>query len=246
MATQTAKRITQAGQWLRAGVMSAAVIKPVVDQMMTKRTNAKVAAKAAAQVPDLRARLEEQLPLTQQQIEKLAKSISDRMADISDQAQFAAKRVIRRADNVDGRIWWAAGITLGFAAAGVTAFVVTRRRMATLTQAEDLVALPQPTANGHVSPTDRLRSAVSRITQRPTTPPDTAATPKTAATAVAENDRLIGLGTALADEAQFVGNIKTLIFHPKDSEHLPSEENRIYFRDEKEAEEAGYRAASGE
>lgn len=244
MATQTGKRIAQAGQWLRAGAMSAAVIKPVVDQMMSKRTSAKA---VASQASDLRTRLEDQLPLTQQQIEKLAKSISDRMADLSDQAQFAAKRVIRRADNVDGRIWWATGITLGFAAAGVTAFVVTRRRMAAQSQAEDLVALPQPTENGHLSPTDRLRSAVSRITQRPATPPsDTAASPMTAATAVAENDRIIGLGTALANEAQFVGNIKTLIFHRKDSDHLPAEENRIYFRNEQEAEGAGYRAATGE
>lgn len=43
-------------------------------------------------------------------------------------------------------------------------------------------------------------------------------------------------------KAAFVGNIHTMIYHDADEEdHLPAEENRVYFGSEAEAEASGYR-----
>jgi hypothetical protein len=42
-------------------------------------------------------------------------------------------------------------------------------------------------------------------------------------------------------EAQFIGNIRTMVYHEADDTDLPSEENRIYFASEDEARGAGYR-----
>ena len=47
-----------------------------------------------------------------------------------------------------------------------------------------------------------------------------------------------------ASQAAYVGNIHTMIFHEADDvNHLPNEENRIYFASADEARQAGYRLA---
>lgn len=48
-------------------------------------------------------------------------------------------------------------------------------------------------------------------------------------------------GVVEADEAPFIGNIRTMVYHERDDENLPAEENRIYFASEEEAHERGYR-----
>lgn len=44
----------------------------------------------------------------------------------------------------------------------------------------------------------------------------------------------------------FVGNLRTLIYHPAHSAHLPSPDNSRFFASEEEAIEAGFRRAEGE
>lgn len=44
-----------------------------------------------------------------------------------------------------------------------------------------------------------------------------------------------------ADEAAFIGNIKSMVYHAADDDELPAEENRVYFASEEEARDAGYR-----
>lgn len=46
-----------------------------------------------------------------------------------------------------------------------------------------------------------------------------------------------------ANDAAFVGNIHTMVYHAADADDLPTEENRIYFASEDEAHERGYRRA---
>ncbi len=48
-------------------------------------------------------------------------------------------------------------------------------------------------------------------------------------------------GVVDASAAPFIGNIRTMVYHERDDENLPAEENRIYFASEDEAHEAGYR-----
>lgn len=48
-------------------------------------------------------------------------------------------------------------------------------------------------------------------------------------------------GVVDAEDAPFIGNIRTMVYHERDDENLPAEENRIYFASEEEAHTAGYR-----
>ena len=59
------------------------------------------------------------------------------------------------------------------------------------------------------------------------------------ATTVTDNGTLAGVVNA--DEAPFIGNIRTMVYHERDDDNLPAEENRIYFASEDEAHTAGYR-----
>jgi hypothetical protein len=245
MAKTTDQRLAKASQWMRVGMMTATLARPALDQFWRTR-QAKQAEEKHPSTVNLLARVEEQLPLTQQQLEKLAKTLSDRVVELSGQAQKTAGKV---RDTVNPRAWWITGISLGFVAAGATAFVVTRRRMRkSINQPEDLVAIPNVATNGHHAPSNRLRQAMTRITQRgaPGATAETAPGMRPAAAAIAENDAVGAARTEVASAANFVGNIHSLIYHPADSDHLPAEEHRVYFNTEAEARAAGYRPASGE
>jgi len=134
-------------------------------------------------------------------------------------------------------ILWLAGVGVGLAAAGVTAYVVARKRMAAqIEEDEPMVELPaeRNLAEATVGKASTMRNAY---------------TPTTSAADQAEFSvpvqAFAGAGMATTgDGAKYIGNIHTMIFHDaSDVNHLPSEENRIYFSSEAEAREAGYRQA---
>lgn len=215
-------------QRVRGGVVSAVMLQPVLDQVFKNRKTKKTVAKFAAQLPFTEDQLE--------QIERVAQLVSERVVELTEQAQ----KTLRKTDK---RVWWAGGIALGFVTAGAITFSLVRRRMTRVEEVEEaeLIILPDSSDNnGYRSPIDQLKNAVSRIGQR-TTPPNAQTQPSTANTLT---------GTALQDipasEAPFVGNAHTMVYHPADSAHLPAEENRVYFRSQQEAEKAGYRPAVGE
>jgi hypothetical protein len=215
-------------QRVRSGVVSAALLKPVVDQFFKGRKTKKSVAKFVAQMPLSEDQLE--------QIDRMAKLISARMVEMTEQAQ----KTLRKTDR---RVWWVGGIALGFVTAGAITFSLVRRRMAQVEEIEEaeLIILPDASANnGFRSPIDQLKNAVSRLGQRQ--PQDNTQAQTTTANTLT--------GTALqdnpADQAPFVGNAHTMVYHPADSAHLPAEENRVYFRSQAEAEAAGYRPAVGE
>jgi predicted PurR-regulated permease PerM len=175
----------------------------------------------------LRERLEDQLPLTQAQIERLAKVISDRVIDVSTQAQQTLMKTARKADR---RVWWLAGITVGFGVAAATTFTILRRRARMEEVMEESFTLSQDHANGQTPAEERLQNAVTRAIHRENGPDAV-----TTATV-----------TGVPAGVHFVGNVRTMIFHDASSEHLPAEEHRIYFRSEEDARAAGYRPALGE
>lgn len=131
-------------------------------------------------------------------------------------------------------MFWLAGVGVGLAAAGVAAYVIARKRMAaTIEDEEPMVELPQErnlaeatvgkassTRNAYTSAADRQEITVPVQTYIPTAP------------------------TTNSSQARYIGNIHTLVFHDAaDVEHLPTEENRIYFSSEAEATAAGYHLA---
>lgn len=239
MSKKTQERSFRVAPLLGAGVLSASLLKSSFDRVTQARDSVVKNAKNA--MPD-------QLPatmLSQLQLDHLAQAIADRAADFSGQMQGVAGRFTGKSKpQPNYRAWWIAGIGLGFAAAGATAYVITRRRMHQQA-AQELVALPTPmTNNGHHSPQQRLRGVVSNIMRRDAgDQPATSAAVGTANTATMTTTEF---EVADPSQAQFIGNIRTMIYHPSDSDHLPSEDNRIYFRSEDDAQAAGYHKAENE
>ncbi len=182
------------------------------------------ATKVTDSLAALRERLEDQLPLTQAQIERLAKAISDRAMGLSSQAQKQLRKT-------DRRVWWLAGIAVGFGVAAAATFTILRRRAQMETAVEESFTLSQDRANGQAPPAEeRLHDAVTRAIHRES-----------------GNDTVTtATMTGVPANVQFVGNVRTMIYHAAVSEHLPAEEHRIYFRNEDDARAAGYHPAPGE
>lgn len=131
-------------------------------------------------------------------------------------------------------ILWLAGVGVGLAAAGVTAFVVARRRIAaTIEDDEPMVELPleRNLAEAMVGTPPAMRNSYTATAER-------------AEISVPMQSFAAGGAAGAASQAEYVGNMHTMIFHEaSDVNHLPNEENRIYFTSEVEARQAGYRRA---
>lgn len=139
--------------------------------------------------------------------------------------ELARQRQRRRRQTT---LLWLAGVGVGLAAAGVTAYVIARRRMAAaLDEEEPMVELPERNlAEATVGNTTAMRGSFASTSDRNVpvqTPVSTGA-------------------TSGGDQARYIGNVHTMVFHDADDVgHLPAEENRIYFSSEDEARQAGYR-----
>lgn len=128
---------------------------------------------------------------------------------------------------------WMAGVGVGLVAAGVTAYVLARRRMATavIEEEEPMVELP-PERN--LAAATAGKGAAARNSY--------ATSADQAETSVPVQTFAAASGAATAGQARYIGNIHTMVFHDADdTAHLPAEENRIYFVSEDEARQAGYR-----
>jgi hypothetical protein len=136
-------------------------------------------------------------------------------------------RLDNRKQSRNNALLWVLGAALGVAAAGGAIYYFSRRRQPLL-EAEPLVELP---TNGGV---DSYRSPVSNITSLD------------ASKARGESEpAIVGVNSpAQTEMGPLVGNIRTMVYHDaSDDQELPSEENRIYFASETEAQEAGYHRA---
>ncbi len=239
-------RQAQIGQLVRTGIVSASLLRPVIEVVSAnwRRNNPPAAAAKAGHamkntVDTVRGKLEDQLPLTQAQFEHLTKAVAERLEEVTSHTRHIADTVGAYPAKVDKRVWWASGIVVGFVAAGVTAFVITRRRLAAPV-VDEFVELAANT-NGHTtdSSQDRPRGNVNRPTHSNHAGSDAYFTHAPTAAATATD-------AALLASAQYIGNINTMIYHPKNSANLPAEVNRVPFPSREAAEAAGYRPASGE
>jgi hypothetical protein len=225
MAQQKEGRTTNIAPWIGAGVLSASLLKSITDRVTEMRaTKPKINIPEQAQA--WRTRIEGQIPVAQQQIGHLSQTVGERLSEIPVRVQrVAPTRWSRRA-------WWGAGIGFGFAIVGTLTFILVRHRMQRESE-QELVQLPA-TSNGHRPTKGNLRSVVNNLIRRE----------QPIATEGASANQLSGQAVATAvEQASYVGNVRTMVYHPADSDHLPAEENRIYFRSVEEAEEAGYHRA---
>jgi hypothetical protein len=146
----------------------------------------------------------------------------DRLKDIFP----ALTKLDNRKQGRNNALLWILGATVGVAAAGAAIYFFSRRRQPML-EAEALVELP---TNGGES----YRSSASNITSLD------------ASKARGEGEpAIVGVNSpAQIEMGPLVGNIRTMVYHDaSDDQELPSEENRIYFASETEAQEAGYHRA---
>ena len=142
-------------------------------------------------------------------------------------------------------ILWLAGVGIGLVAAGVAAYFVARKRMASAIEEEEpMVELPveRNLAEAIVGRNSGMSgmsgasgvSGVSGVSGMSNSYSATDGQPVSAFSGAT--------GTAAPGQARYIGNIHTMVFHDADDAgHLPSEENRIYFASEDEARQAGYR-----
>jgi hypothetical protein len=147
----------------------------------------------------------------------------DRLKDIFP----ALTRLDNRKQGRNNTLLWILGATVGVAAAGAAIYYFRRSRQPML-ESEPLVELP---INGDV---ENYRSPVSNITSLDASKGRGEGEPA-----------IVGVNSpAQTEMGPLVGNIGTMVYHDvNDGQELPSEENRIYFASETEAQEAGYHRA---
>lgn len=218
--------------WFRLGVVSATIMTPLVTRWRTLR-----AAERARALGEAR-RAAAHLPWTH------GTQQETRLPPPGDKRNVSAGL-------------WLVGVVVGLVAAGTAAFIVIRRRQ----QSDaELLELPGAGANGKGT---HLVEQARQFLGRPVRAPVAAAGPTTAASdagtaghGAAEQqmapDRLPDAKDEATAEivgpaaAPFVGNTRTMVYHAADDEHLPAEENRVYFATAAQAEEAGFHADRGE
>lgn len=236
------KRVNPGNEWFRIGLASATVVAPLVKRWSDLRdadSSRMLREEAEARWKAARSRLAVPKPLNAKR-----KSL-DVAADVAESAG-------RRSTNA-ARIWLI-GVGVGLVVAGAGAYFLVQRRMRRSLE-EPLVDLPLASSNGHTAYTGAPQTVPSAPGGRSTasapaaTPEQPAQTREPGAeepgempggaTTVTETGAPAGV--ADADAAPFVGNIHTMVYHDRDDENLPAEENRIYFASEDEAREQGYR-----
>lgn len=247
----------QRSRWFQVGLASATLLTPLL-----KRWNdLRAAEQARAWRDEAEARLREVRrwnPIQRNNARRQAQEAIE---------QVAAPR--GNTSSVSATIWLA-GVGVGLLAAGTGAYFLVRRRMR-LEREEPLLDLPIPlNGNGaHLRETahamaqeisrsdEQAASAAARNGVAPTSPA-MPASPQSSVPAPAQAGPLmpptLATGTAptnaaeanSANDAAFVGNIHTMVYHAAEADDLPAEENRIYFASEDDAHDMGYRRARDE
>jgi hypothetical protein len=250
-------RLNLRRQWLQLGLLSASVVTP----LLARWNDLRAAERARLLADEAEARLKGVgglVPWTRRQAQQ-------QLAELA--ANSDGKALTRH--KVSAGLWLA-GAAIGLVAAGAGAYVLVRRRMNALTEEQELYDLSPASPNGRTTAhslapaaaavaaasTSQSQTAPAPAVNRGTT--ETSAAPAdvgTGATTTPETvpaTELPGSATMLTpegepagvvnpNEAPFIGDIHTMIYHEADASDLPAKENRIYFASEAEARAAGFR-----
>jgi Metal binding domain of Ada len=230
------ERFDPNGKWFRVGVMSATAVAPLIARWNDLRTD-KRAAELREQAVELREQAQARLGDVRARLSSGANDVLRQAAPLAERLPFVTVLPAKSKRRANTNLWLA-GVAVGLVAAGVTAYIVARRRMTAPEEEEPMVELPLNGANGAwPTPPPSMESPVAGQA-----PMNSVQSTEAQNEAFGELDSMED-----ADTARFVGNIHTMIYHNVDDEaHLPAEENRIYFATEEDAHEAGFRRASSD
>ena len=242
-------------QWLQLGMLSASVVAPLIARWNELRG----AERTSELLGEIEARLKTVGTLApdayrdlRQQLAEVARQTGGRIMSASGRGAAAPSsgRLSR------GSWLWLAGAGLGLAAAGAGTYLLVRRRLSAAAE-EPLLDLPVLSTNG--ASANNGSGAYSATPTRPLSeqpgadllqdemleheaagePVIVAPTPWDGGGATVTPTGAPA-GVVDPNEAPFIGDIKTMIYHESNAENLPAEQNRVYFASEEEAHEAGY------
>lgn len=249
--TDLRRRVEGRGEWLRLGLLSASVMAPLI-----ARWNDLRAAEHAAGVRDeIEARVKALGELAPWAKQDGRQQPGSHARAAGSTPAIRNKRVIQL---------WLIGAGVGLAVAGVATYLLVRRRVSARAE-EPYLDLPADVGNS--ARHSGMAAAKTHPAATPAAagepPRDDARTRQEAQTQPVEESSIVeptawdGSGAAVTPscvaaeivvpaEAQFVGDIHTMIYHGASAENLPVEQNRIYFASEEEARAAGYQRDKNE
>src|SRR5579875_971376 len=189
-----------------------------------------------------------------------AQKVSVGLGDFNENvADFVEKQHKRLNKGVTGKrrqqvnmALWLAGIGVGVAVAGVGAYVLIRRRLEHVAEEEALLDAPLHDVGAHpsVQGDGRADFAASGGTAAQgaesasgSTAPAATFRPPLPEELRQQNGEAEERATPRAGDEErpaYIGNIHTLIYHDANSGNLPALENQVYFRDEAQAQAAGF------
>jgi ElaB/YqjD/DUF883 family membrane-anchored ribosome-binding protein len=243
------ERFSTQSQWIQIGLLTASILTPLVNRWNELRAMERARAlreDAEERLKSLRESPPWNRRAVQQQVEEVIEQIDEHLPK-------------RRSAPRSSTIIWMVGVGVGVVAAGAGTYLLLKRRLEAAKESEEpFVPLPfrRPAATtaphplaaredaGEASP---LPNATAGSVARPETrerpapiAPDVADRGNVATDTANATDEQPPSGVTDAEDAAFIGNIRTMAYHLPDDDQLPAEENRIYFASEAEAQAAGY------
>lgn len=265
MTTEAPERMTSANgknRWFQLGLVSAGAVAPLIARWRSLR--------AAEQAEALREQAAERWNEVMTWVaqsrpqDTIQESLQEALRQAAPQAQEALRRLAPAAReslrwrsnsapdttltdpaappaSANRRVnttLWVIGVSVGLVAAGSVAYVLLRQRIAARNDDAALVEIPLTAVTSADVVTQAPTAAVAPVTATANDGP--------AITEESPDDEPSAAEEPIfsdddAEDAAFVGNILSRVYHLANSSRLPAPQHRIYFASEEEAIAAGYR-----
>lgn len=240
-------RLNSQAQWIQLGVLTASILAPLINRWNELR--------AMEQAQAIREDVEERVQKLRAAPLWNRHHAEQAVEEVLEEINSALPRPRRTPKS--STIFWVAGVGLGIIAAGVGTYLVVKRRMTSYRE-EPLVPLPfrrpgssippyfTPTPDRSADDATASMTSMTSMTSSTSSMNGFSTHDEPAAAAGMAADVKDETGIRDIEGAAVVGNIRTMAYHLPDDEHLPEEDNRVYFSSEEEARQAGFHFSPGE